>query len=113
MVIHEVEVIAEDSKISVMVVILEAVATGDRSRRKKNPIKTGTSEARKKTTWMTMRIWQQRLSGIKSQIVGREEFHQVAREMDDQIENRQTLAAEMAIENNNIEMKNSKTTIIE
>ena len=75
---HEVEVIAEDNKISVMVVILEAVARGDRSRKKKNPIKTDTSEARKKKTWMTMRICQ-RLSGIQSQIAGREEFHKVAR----------------------------------
>jgi len=74
---HEIEVIAEDSKISVTVAILEAVATGDRSR-KKNPIKTGTNQARKKTTWMTMRICQ-RLSGIKSLIVGKREFHQVAR----------------------------------
>ena len=108
---HEIEVIAEDSKISVTVAILEAVATGDRSR-KKNPIKTGTSKARKKTTWMTMRICQ-RLSGIQSLIVGLVEFHQVARrEMDVQIMNMQTVAAEMAIESNNIETKNSKTTRI-
>lgn len=73
---HEVEVTAEDSKISVTVVILEALAAGDRSRKKRNLTKTGISEARKKTTWMTMRMCQ-RLRGIQCQIVGREDFLQV------------------------------------
>ena len=103
------EVTAEDSRISVTAATLEAVATGDRSRKKKNLLKTGTSEATRKTIWTTMRICR-RLSGIQSQIARREEFQQVARrEMDDQIMNMQTAAVEKAIESNNTGTKNSKT----
>lgn len=99
----------EDNKISVMVVILEVLEAGDKSRMMKNLIKIGISKARKKMRWMTMKICL-RHREIQSQIV-EVVFHKPRMlEMDVKRMNMQMVVAGTGIERNSTGMMISKTT---